>query len=143
MSKRIELEKGYYKKIQYYDIKETKIYREQYYNSKDKLHRLNGPARIWYHESGEINCEDYCINGKRHRLNGPARIWYTKSGEISSERYYINGKRHRLNGPADIWYYKSGEIQHEYYWINDIKCSKEEFYKKINIDRNLKLLNKE
>jgi len=122
---RIELGNGNYKEIYYFDNRsyyseETKIQREQYYNSKDKLHRVDSPAVIWYY----------------------------KSGEIEGEYYYINGKRHRLDGPAQIWYLESGEIEYKYYFINDIEYSKEKFYKhpeviKIkNINRNLKLLNK-
>ena len=95
---RIELGNGNYKEIYYFDNRsyyseETKIQREQYYNSKDKLHRVDSPAVIWY--------------------------------------------------------YKSGEIEGEYYYINGIKYLKEKFYKhpKVikfrNINRNLKLLNKE
>jgi len=84
--KRIELKNGNYKIIQYYDTEETKIQSKQYYNSKYYFHRVDGPAIIWYYESGEIQYEDYLVNGKEY--------------------------------------------------------SKEEFEKKINIERNLKLLNK-
>ena len=112
--KKIKSENGNYKKIYYYDAEETKISSKFYYNSKDKLHREDGPAEIWYYESGEI----------------------------MNELYYINGKRHRLNGPAVIWYNRSGEIEYKYYYINNIEYLKEEYNKKINIDRNLKLLNK-
>jgi len=83
--KRIELENGCYKKIYYHDVEKTKI---------------------------------------------------------ESEVYYINRKLHRLDGPARIWYYRSGEIRGEHYWINGKSYSKEEYNKKININRNLKLLNK-
>jgi len=116
--KKIKLENNYYKEIWYHESGE--IEREYYYNSKDELHRLNGPAYIWYHRSGEIDREDYIVNGKRHRLDDPAVIWYYEPGEIKSEYYYINNKMY----------------------------SKEEFYKQpeviklINIERNLKLLNK-
>ena len=54
----------------------------------------------------------------------------------------INNHYHRLNGPAVICYYRSGEIRGEHYWINGKSYSKEEYNKKININRNLKLLNK-
>jgi len=144
--KKIKLETGCYKKIHYWDNKETKIEREQYYNSKDEYHRKYAPARIFYHRSGEIDRERYYINGKCHRLNGPAAIWYYESGKIEIENYYIKGKRHRLNGPARIWYFKSGETDKEYYYINDIEYSKEDWIVKsnkiMNIDRNLKLLSK-
>jgi len=113
----IKLENSNYKKIYYYDTKETKISSEYYfYNKKYIQHRTDGPAVIWYYDSKEI--------------------------KIERERYYINGKRHRTDGPAEIWYYKSGEISCELYYINNIEYSKEEFDKIKNINRNLKLLNK-
>jgi len=118
--KKIELENGHYMIINHLYKEETKIDHEFYYNS----------------------------NGNRHRLNGPARIFYYRSGEIESEIYYINGKKHRLNGPAEIWYHKSGEIEFEDYFVNGKEYLKEEFYKRPevikfrNINRNLKLLNK-
>jgi len=115
MSKRIELKNGNYKTIYYYDAEETKIINECYYNS----------------------------NRKRHREDGPTVIWYYKSGEISREFYYNSKDEYnRLNGPAEIWYYSSGEIESEDYIINNKYYTKEEFYKIININRNLKLLNK-
>jgi len=83
---KIELENGCYKEIEYYGDKKIKIFCEYYFNSNFDVHRLDGPAEIWYRENGEIESEDY--------------------------------------------------------FINDIKYSKEEFDKKINIERNLKLLNK-
>ena len=44
-------------------------------------------------------------NNKIHRLNGPAEIWYYETGLIQSECWYENDKIHRLNGPAYIEYY--------------------------------------
>lgn len=48
-----------------------------------KIHRLNGPAVIYYDGRKE-----WWVHGKRHRLNGPAiiypdgsRSWY-KNGEL-------------------------------------------------------------
>jgi len=118
--KRIELENGNYRRIVYYDDKDTKIMHDMYYNKNDYIHNLYGPAEIKYYKSGKIEAMQYCINRKRHRLNGPAMIWYNRSGEIEHAYYYINGKSY----------------------------SKEEFYKRPevikfrNINRNLKLLNK-
>ena len=50
---------------------------------------------------------------KRHRLNGPAYIWYYETGLIKAECWYENSKRHRLNGPAKIGYYETGLIKSE------------------------------
>jgi len=120
MSKRIELKNGNYKEIHYWDAEETKISSKFYYNSKDELHRLGYPARIWYDKSGEINCEFYYINGSKSRLDGPVNIWYNKNGEIRREFYYINNKMYSKEE-----YNKHPEV---------IKIK--------NINRNLKLLNK-
>jgi len=119
--KRIELENGNYKKIYYFDKKETKIQSEQYYNSKDKLHRTGRPATIFYYKTKEIEYEDYIINNKYHRLDGPARIWYFKFGEIESEQYWINGNDYKFKNNYD---------------------GHPEVIKLRNINRNLKLLNK-
>jgi len=115
-----KLSNGNYKLIRYSSKEKIDIKYIEYYNSKDEYHRKDGPARIFYHRSGEINRELYYINGKRNRLNGPARIWYRENGEIEGEDYFVNGMLY----------------------------SKEEFYKRPevikfrNINRNLKLLNK-
>jgi len=78
------------------------------------------------------------------------KIHYHENGKIHYEYYYnSNGESHRLEGPAKNWYYKSGKIYNKDYWINGKEYSKKEFYKHsevikiININRNLKLLNKE
>ena len=83
----------------------------------DKWHRTDGPARIFYHKNGNIQAEEYYMNGDRHRTDGPAMIWYYDNGNIKSEEYYMNDKRHRLDGPAVIKYSKSGRISREY-WVN-------------------------
>jgi len=84
--KRIKLENDCYKEISYWHSNKTQIKYIDYFNSKDELHRLNGPASIWY------NMDSIVIS--------------------------------------------------IYYFINDVEYSKEEFNKKLNIERNLKLLNK-
>jgi len=117
--KRIKFKNGNYKEIHYYDAEETKIKIERYYNSKDDYHRLDGPTYIRYHESGEIACKIYIVNNKYHRLNGPSSIWYSESGKQICE-YYINGEeysRYEFNKHPEV-------------------------IKFININRNLKLLNK-
>jgi len=118
--KRIELKNSNYKKIYYYDTKETKISSEYYYNSNRKLHRLNGPASIVYYKSGEIDREQYCVNNKLHRINGPAYIEHNESGKIRGEGYWINNKHY---------------LKEEFYKHPEVIKFK-------NIERNLKLLNK-
>jgi hypothetical protein len=62
----------------------------RWYNDKDQLHRLDGPAierangyKAWF------------VDGKRHRLDGPAFEW-----SDGSKEWWVDGKQHRLDGPA-------------------------------------------
>jgi len=82
------------------------------------IHRLDGPAEIWYNKDGSIQSEEYVINNELHRDNGPAYIQYSKNGSICYEAYYTNGEAHRLDGPAEIWYNKNKTIQSKEWWIN-------------------------
>ena len=43
--------------------KNKKIEKETYYQCGN-LHRLDGPAVIWYYENGSIKKEDFWVNGK-------------------------------------------------------------------------------
>jgi len=114
---RIELENSCFKNIDRSDY-DNHIKSIWYFNSKNKWHRSNGPAKIYYYDNGKIYSEHYCINGVRHRLDGPVYIAYKGSGEIYFKEYCINGKEY----------------------------SEEEFEKESkrlkNIERNLKLLDK-
>ena len=62
----------------------------RWYNDKEQLHRLDGPA---------IECADghkvWYVEGKRHRLDGPA-VEYADGHKV----WYVEDKLHRLDGPA-------------------------------------------
>ena len=67
-----------------------------------KLHRVDGPARIWSDGSFE-----WYYNGKLHRPCGPA-VEYKVYG---AKYWYWHGNLHRLDGPAaeyssgyKLWY---------------------------------------
>lgn len=70
------------------EVDDYKIIR--WYNDKDKLHRLDGPA---FESPDEYKA--WWVDGKRHRLDGPAVEWANGSKE-----WYVNDKPHRLDGPA-------------------------------------------
>jgi len=71
---------------------------KQWYNSKGKLHRKDGPAveyadgyKAWY------------INGKRHRENGPAmeyangnRFWYINDDEYTHSDWITEVRKKKL-----------------------------------------------
>jgi len=84
----------------------------RWYNSKDQLHREDGPAIEWANGT-----KSYYINGKHHREDGPAME--TADGE---KHYYINGQLHREEGPAVEWVDGS-----KGYYINGKCLTKKEF----------------
>jgi hypothetical protein len=107
----------------------------RWYNDKEKLHRLDGPAieygyghKEWYVDGERhrldgpaIECanghKEWYVDGERHRLDGPA-IEYADG----YKSWYVNGERHRLDGPA-IEYadgYKS-------WYVNGKKMTEKEF----------------
>jgi antitoxin component YwqK of YwqJK toxin-antitoxin module len=65
----------------------------QSYYFYNKLHREDGPARIYYYPNGSIKHEFYYKNDKKHRDDGPAIIVYNINGNITSKQYYLNGKK--------------------------------------------------
>jgi antitoxin component YwqK of YwqJK toxin-antitoxin module len=90
-------------------------------NEQNQYHRLNDlPALIGYNKNGNIEFEEYCINGQKHRDNDkPAKIRYYENGNIESKHYYINGQTHRDNDkPAIIYYNENGNIKEKGYLVN-------------------------
>jgi antitoxin component YwqK of YwqJK toxin-antitoxin module len=53
----------------------------------------NGPSARHYSENGNLQYEEYHIDGRWHRENGPAKIYYSVMGNITMEEYWVNGKR--------------------------------------------------
>ena len=74
--------------------------------------------KITYYKSGQIQLEEWYLNGKFHRVDGPAVIQYYKSGKKQQEFWRVNGISHRVDGPAYIYYNKSGKIEREYWYLN-------------------------
>jgi hypothetical protein len=62
----------------------------RWYNDKNQLHRLDGPAIEYANGS-----KSWLVEGKCHRLDGPA-IEYADG----SKSWWVEGKCHRLDGPA-------------------------------------------
>ena len=82
---------------------------------------------IEYYKSGQIQREEWYINGKYHRVDGPADIFYYELGIIKQEYWYINGLYHRIDGPAYISYYESGKIEEEIWYLNDKESNHKEW----------------
>ena len=61
-----------------------------WYNDKDELHRLDGPAI-----QGCNGLKAWWVDGKCHRLDGPA---IEDCNDLTE--WWVDGKLHRLDGPA-------------------------------------------
>ena len=53
-------------------------------------HREYGPAYTEYYVTGEKELEEWWVEDKLHRIDGPARIFYNIDGTIWFQDYYIN-----------------------------------------------------
>lgn len=107
----------------------------RWYNEKNQLHRLDGPAIEWANGSKawfvEGKChrldgpavehadgsKSWCVEGKLHRLDGPAIEYAT-----GTKDWYVEGKRHRLDGPAREW--ASG---YKDWYVEDKRMTEKEF----------------
>ena len=90
-----------------------------WYNSKDELHRLDGPAfenasgtKMWYKE------------GKCHRVDGSAVEWANGFKE-----WFIEGALHRTDGPAYEW----GDGTKQWY-LEGKEYSEEEYHNKLHCE---------
>jgi hypothetical protein len=114
-------------------VDKNKIIR--WYNDKEELHRLDGPAVEW--ADGD---KSWYVDGKLHRLDGPAfeRADGSKSWWVDDKlhhldgpaieytdghkSWYVDGKRHRLDGPAI-----EGADGCKSWWVDDKKMTEKEF----------------
>jgi hypothetical protein len=61
----------------------------QEWRIKGKLHRIDGPARVW------DNGQEWWVNGQPHRLDGPARElehdqkqWWVNGIQLTEDEFY-------------------------------------------------------
>ena len=83
-----------------------------WYNDKEQLHRLDGPA-VEYADGAKV----WYVEDKRHRLDGPA-VEYADG----SKTWYVEDKRHRLDGPA-----MECADGSKAWWVNGKPLTEEEF----------------
>ena len=58
----------------------------KYYDSKDRLHRQDGPAVLY--ANGDYT---WYYQNKRHRTDGPAMDWTSSYGNNKTVRWFIHG----------------------------------------------------
>ena len=61
---------------------------------------------IYYDNSKVISSEYWCVGGRLHREDGPAKIWYYEDGRVAYKEWRLNGVLHREDGPVCIRYYE-------------------------------------
>jgi len=132
----INLEDDNYKEISYYESVNI---------DNSFVHGFIIKSIAYYYVDHSNSFNDEFSSTYLHRPKGPALIMYDKRGKIRAEEYFINGKRNRFDGPAIIMYDEDKNILLEHYYFGGKYLSKENWSKhpKVNVDRNLKLLNKE
>jgi hypothetical protein len=93
-------------------VKSEDIYYGIAFTLFDKLHRTDGPARIW--NDKETN---WYYGNKVHRIDGPA----VENSRINYKAWYNHGLQHRIGGPAVEyenrvykWYYHGKLIKREF-----------------------------
>ena len=95
--------------MQTYKVTVDKDKTTRWYNDKEQLHRLDGPAVE--HANGH---KAWWVEGKLHRLDGPA-VEFANGGK----EWWVEDKLHRLDGPAVEYasggksWYVEGELMSE------------------------------
>ena len=96
--------------MQTYKVTVDKDKNTRWYNDKNELHRLDGPAREYADGS-----KSWYVEGKLHRQDGPA---FEQANGYKA--WWVEGKRHRLDGPAiedangyKAWYVKGKILTEE------------------------------
>ena len=85
------------------------------YKEGGKLHRIDGPAFIWYYDDGQPSSKEWYLNGVKHKLNGPAEVTYYIDGTIKSETWFVDGRR----AGVDVDYYPNG-LKKKENWAFDL-----------------------
>ena len=83
-----------------------------WYNEKNQLHRLDGPAI-----EDANGSKSWWVNGNPHRLDGPA---FERSDGYKA--WWVEGKLHRLDGPAI-----EGANGDKEWFVQDKELAEEEF----------------
>jgi hypothetical protein len=82
------------------------------------LHRVNGPAHVWFSPDGVMLEKEFFTHGKMNCHHGPASVYYYDDGTPRIVRYYINDKLHCDDGPAHISYNPSGTVDGFAFYIH-------------------------
>lgn len=75
-------------------------------------------TRYRFHDKdGLLIFDRYYIRFSIHRIGGPAEIYYYDDGTVEKEVWYVKNVRHRETGPAEIHYDDDNKICYTGYWL--------------------------
>lgn len=104
--------------------------------SKNKHHRIDGPAIVMHFENGQLDKETWIVHGNYHRTTGPAVTWYWDNGLVFLQHWYFNNVNHRTDGPASIYYLEDGTLERVEWAISGKKYKQENGFYVIRYHRN-------
>jgi hypothetical protein len=95
------------------------------YYVRDHMYNRNpqeGPASIWWYDTGELLSVEYLCNSIYSNGNKPSLVRYHRNGKVSAEQYWLNGHIHRpiSEGPAIISYGENGNVIAESFMENGV-----------------------
>ena len=111
-------------------IGDQKIHRE-YYLPNSPTNLSNIPE--YFFNGLQIKSEEWYlnVNGKFHRTDGPAYSFWKKNGELECEEWWLDGNRHRTDGPDYQRWYENGQPEYEEWYLDGKEYTKENYWKKM------------
>jgi antitoxin component YwqK of YwqJK toxin-antitoxin module len=92
-----------------------------------------------YYTDSSLETVSYYKNGILHRLDGPAYLWYRKDGSLFTVSYIREGKFYREDGPAFIQYSREGRMNYVEFWMDDKQLDFWDFFERSSSE-NQKIL---
>lgn len=106
-------------------------YVKKWYDEKNRLHNLYGPAEISYNSKGIIIRSCYYYEGKKSGWHNrcrcpssqiPTLTEYYSDGSLKKETYYMEDKIHtEKGGPPSITTYKNGKVTMKEWYKHGIR----------------------
>jgi|GEM_PF-1825212 len=86
-------------------------------NEENRRHRSDGPAVVHYYSGGEVQSQEWWVDGKRHRENGPAVLEFSLEGIVTGEQWFLDGVRAPM---ATTEYYDNGTLKRSAWIVENI-----------------------
>jgi antitoxin component YwqK of YwqJK toxin-antitoxin module len=80
-----------------------------------------------FYFNGNLEVQEWFLDGKLHNEEGPASIWFYENGNIEKQSWCLNDEYHNEEGPALIGYHEDGKVKFKVWYLNDKQLTKEDF----------------